>query len=311
MKPRWPLVLAAWLVTTRPVRADTVPDDAQRAASLFEQGRKEIAANRVDAACDAFSASLDLDPQLGTRLNLAACRAQQERWNDAYSTFADAAAEAERSGRAQRASYARDQMRVLDAKLVRLHVVITNPHGVSVTINGARIDPAKLYLARPGTITIDATAPNRNPFHVEKSANAGADVTIDVPSLTPVSEPERTATRPPPMDNVRDRVVPERIVERKLPRGPVPAIVAGMGGALLVTAGVMTLHARSRWQSATDQRDLAGVTSGQHEADAATVFSLVGAATLGVGIVLWMRGGATERVTVAPISNGVAIRGAF
>lgn len=302
----WSFVLAVGVATSSRVWAEVSPDDAAQAASLFEQGRKEITASHIDAACDTFEASLALDPQLGTRLNLASCRVQQGQWSDAYSMFADAQAEADRSGKGPRATYARDQLRALDAKLVRLHLVLTDVDAATVVVNGETIDPAKRYLARPGKLTIDVTRSGFRPFHVEKIANAGAEITVDVPSLQPVEPPKVLPTVPP-----KPEVTVGRFVERRHPRGPVPYLVAGAGGALLVTAGVLTLHAHSRWSMATDRRDQDGVASAQREADAATGLTVAGAVAVGVGVVLWLRLGKLERVMLAPTTNGAAIRGAF
>ena len=80
-------VRRCWVVVTfaaRVAAADVAPEDARRAADLFEQGRREMGERAFDAACESFSQSLALDPQLGTRLNLAACRIQQERLLDAH-----------------------------------------------------------------------------------------------------------------------------------------------------------------------------------------------------------------------------------
>jgi len=94
--------MVACVVTAAPVSADVSTQDAKRARKLFDDGRKQIAAEHVDAACELFATSLALDPQLGTRLNLASCREQQGRYIDAYTLYQDAAAEAARTGKASR-----------------------------------------------------------------------------------------------------------------------------------------------------------------------------------------------------------------
>jgi hypothetical protein len=310
----WTLLIAVSLVGSEAAaHADVSPDDARRASKLFEQGRKELAVKHLDAACEAFAGSLALDPQIGTRLNLAACRVQQGNPNEGYALFEAALAESESTGKQARATYARDQMRALEAKLVRVHFVLTNPAGATVSLDGVTIDPAKRQLVRPGQLTIDVTAPDRRPYHVEKIADAGADITIDVPTLEPSTT---TTTTPTPVTTATGATTTPAItavagpkVERSHVR--LPYVVGGIGGALLVTAGGLTLHARSRWNTAIDNLDTSAVTRAQHEADIATAFSIAGGVALGIGVVLWVRGRGTDRIVVTPSPSGLAVKGAF
>ena len=304
--------MTAVLLVSTSARADVSPDDAKRAVELFEQGRSATLAKDIDTACEAFAKSLALDPQLGTRLNLGVCRVQQDRLLEAYALFDAALVEAERSGKTQRAMYAREQLRAVEDKLVRVHIVMTSPEGVTVQLAGAPIDPAKRQLVRPGTLVFDATADGKRPFHVEKMANAGAEVTVEIPALAPIEEPTPDAPAPertPPSPGTG----PLGPADEGPPpsRGVVPYVVLGSGGALLVTAGVLTFHARSRWKTATDDHDAGGVSSAQHEADVATVLSIGGAIAVGVGAYLWWRGGHKDRVIVTPTANGVAIAGSL
>lgn len=304
-----------WVVTallaSGAAHADVPPEDAKRALELFEQGRKATVAKDMEAACEAFAQSLALDPQLGTRLNLGVCRVQQDRLLEAYALFEASLAEAERSGKTQRAMYAREQLRAVEDKLVRVHIVMTSPEGVTVQLAGATIDPAKRQLVRPGTLAFDATAAGKRPFHVEKMANAGAEVTVEIPALAPIEEP-------PPAPSVDASSLPA-VPNLSAPLDDVPApsrglgpyLVLGAGGAMLLTAGVLTWHAHARWSTAIDERDSDGVTSAQREADAATVLSIGGAIAIGAGAYWWWRRGHSDHVIVTPTSNGIAIAGAM
>jgi hypothetical protein len=298
------------LLAASRAHAGVSPEDAKRALELFELGRKATIEKDIETACDAFAKSLALDPQLGTQLNLGVCRIQQDRLLEAYALFEAALVEAERSGKTQRAMYAREQIRTVEGKLVRVHIVMTSPDGVTVQLGGATIDPAKRQLVRPGTLVFEATAAGKRPFRVEKMANAGTEVTVEIPALAPIEEPkapEQLAAPPPP------RAAPAGPIEDGPPpsRGLAPYLVLGTGGAMLLTAGVLTWHAKSRWQTATDARDADGVSSAQSEADVATVFSVGGAIAIGAGAYWWWRRGKRDRVIVAPTSNGLAISGAL
>lgn len=293
-------------------RADVPAADAKRAADLFEQGRKLIAAKQTDAACDAFAQSYALDPQSGTRLNLAACRVQQDRLTEAHALFEQALAEAESTFKTVKANFARDQLRAIEARLVRLRFALPAIAGAVVTLNGQEIDPTRPLLVRPGKLVIDVTAPDHQPYHLERLAVGGADLTIDVPALAPggpaAGAPPASTTPPAAGAPLKlDDAPPRR-------RGPLPYVLGATGGALLITAGVLTLHARARWTDAIDARDEAGVSSAQREADLATGVSIAGGIALGVGVVLWLRGGRAadpDRVSVRVSPTGVGIAGRF
>lgn len=259
------ILCAAVLFSAGLAHAD---EPAQRAGALFERGRQAFAARDIDAACDAFAASLALDPQLGTRLNLATCRMQQDRLLDAYALFETARAEAAQIGKPARAQFAREQLALLDARLVRLHVVTDG--NATVVVNGASIDPTRRQLLRGGRIKIEVTAPGYQPYRIEKVASAGSELTIEIPPLVAIPAPRPPRVEPPPIQTV----------ER--PRTRLPYIVGSAGAMLLVAAGGLTLHARSRWHTAYDAMSSDGVTTAQHEADIATALAVAGAVSIGL-----------------------------
>src|SRR5690348_11334383 len=97
-------VLCAVALASSPAWAD----DAAKAKALFDEGRKHVDASdrasdslskerEIDIACDKFVASLDLDPQLGTRLNLADCRIRQRKLPEAYAILEDAVEQAQKT----------------------------------------------------------------------------------------------------------------------------------------------------------------------------------------------------------------------
>jgi tetratricopeptide (TPR) repeat protein len=297
------IALAIALVAA-PVRGDVPAKDAKRALQLFDDGRKRIAAKQVDAACDAFAESLALDPQIGTRLNLASCREQQGRFGDAYTLYDEAASEAARTGKQGRAEFARQQLHALEARVVRVRIQITNPTGTKVMLAGAPIDPAKLQLVAPGTIVVEVTAADKKPFRVEKSGAAGSELTIDVPPLDPITGPEVTT----PV-----RVAPPPVAQRSRTY----LVVGGAGVVVGAVAVGVLVHGKSRYDTAFKAGDRAGVASAQREADIATGLAIASAAAIGVGIVLYVRGrpSASDGLAIAPIATqdslGLAVGGAW
>ena len=277
-------------------QADVSPEDAAKATAMFEQGRKLIEGGKLGPACDAFEGSLRLDPQIGTRLNLADCREQQGRLVEAYALFDQAEQEASLTSKEGRAAFAHQRLTALAAKLVRVtvHVVEPDRPGLVVKLGARVIDRAgwaKPQVLVPGPVVVDASAPGATPFHDQRTATAGTEVTIDVPAL----ELLPVAPAPP-------------IATPKTGRSwkRTSYIVGGAGGALLLGSVVVGLHAKSRYNTAVDRDDAHGVSSAQHEADVATGIAVVGAAAVTVGVVLYLRA-RSHGVVVAPTSDGNSV----
>ena len=66
-------------------------DDKAAAESAFLRGRELLKAGKVAEACDSFARSEKLDPQMGTRYNLALCYEQEGRLASAWGLFRELA----------------------------------------------------------------------------------------------------------------------------------------------------------------------------------------------------------------------------
>lgn len=78
--------------------------DAKRATALFDEGQALKKEGRVADACEKFEESYELDPAIGTELNVADCREREGKVDEAWELF-DHAARTDK--RADRAKYAR------------------------------------------------------------------------------------------------------------------------------------------------------------------------------------------------------------
>ena len=285
-------------------------DDPVKARALFTDGRTLIeAADKLDAvaaapvvaaACDKFAASLKLDSQLGTKLNLADCRARQGKLADAYALFEDAVAEAERKH--DREAFAKSQLAALRAKIVRvtLHVAAPELANLVLRLGDRELARAEWTLALtvpPGRVVVEASAPGHVPIHVEQIGTAGADLAIDVPALVAI---------PTKLTPVGDDRVP--------PPSKVPYIVIGSGAGLLLASVGIGLHAKSRYTSARD----AGlpVQSAQHEGNIGTAVAITGVVAATVGVVLYLRrdrgdGAPTVTPTASTGSVGLVLTSPF
>jgi hypothetical protein len=291
-------VLVALGVLAQVARADVKPEDAARAAKLFEQGQAAIAANKTDAACVMFETSLHLDPQLGTRLNLADCRERQGRLVEAYTLFVEAGDEATRTNKPGRATFARDRAQTLKAKLVRLTLRVDAPvAGETIKLAGRelpRTDWAKPQIVVPGSIIVDAAAPGRDPVHVETTATGGAELELPVPTPAVTEVPVAPKPAPPPPPPSRSKL---------------PWIVGGLGVALVGASVGIGVDTKLKYDNARKMNDAAGVDRALHEANIATGVGIAGGVALAVGFVLYLRSDRRDvAIAPGPGSVGLAIQ---
>ena len=296
--------------------ARTYAGPQDEARKLFDLGQKEIDANQIDAACNSFATSLELDPQIGTRLNLADCRERQGKLVEAYQLFAVAIDEAARTHKEGREKYARQRASTLAAKLatIKLHVVAPDVRGLSISLAGRVLQPAQWsapQVALPGPIAITASAPDREPFRTTVTGVAGGEIALDIPALAP-----KTAEAPPSPPPQEPAAPP--LVDQPAPvahKSRLPWIVGGVGTALVITSLGIGIDTKSRYDNAFKAGDQSGVSSAETEANVATVVGVVGAAALAVGVVLYVRDRSPDHVAVAPVvtdrSIGIAIGGSL
>jgi hypothetical protein len=294
-------IVVAIVLAATPAAGDAPRrEDVEKAATaLFEQGRQLLEAGQETAACDKFEASLRLDPQIGTKLNVAACRESHGKPLDAYRLFEEAAsADAGVAGKETRAAFARERMQKLLPKLVRVKLAIP-PAAAVVKLEGveqrvlAAAEWSRELVVAPGVLAVTVTAPGYEPLRIERANAAGALATYDATKLEPVA---KIVTGP-------ERPAPRRASK-------LPWIVGGAGaGAIAVSFG-LGLHARSRYGN--EELQSPTVESAQREADIATGVFIAGAAAVTVGVVLYVRG---RRAAVVPTMTastpGAAVVGRF
>jgi hypothetical protein len=215
------VVLVAWAA---PAMAQT-PETPKlsEGARLFEEGRELGKQGKWVEACDRFTKSYELDPAVGTKLNLADCHEHLRHFAQAYNLFEEAA-EAEKTTNPERALFARNRLAPLAAKVGTVIVKLETPDvpGLAVSIAGraARAAAVVREVVDPGEITVQVSAPNAATFSKTARADAGATVTIEVPALVPATAPATGETR-----RRKSRVI--------------AAYVIGGVGVLALTTGVL------------------------------------------------------------------------
>jgi tetratricopeptide (TPR) repeat protein len=186
------LVIATVLAAARIAAAGpSDPDDATEASAAFQRGRDLVKLGRYTEACVEFSKSYELDPALGTAVNLADCLERQGQLYRAWELF-DLVARSSPNVQS-RARLARARADALSARLARVIVTLRDPtaRGLAVRIGEHVVTPAREVrdLVEPGDLEIVATVPGRPAFRAALHAVAGATVTVEVPVLSAPDEP--------------------------------------------------------------------------------------------------------------------------
>jgi tetratricopeptide (TPR) repeat protein len=287
------LVCASW--------ADAEGKNPAAAQALYDDAQAAVAAGKFDEACPKFKESYDLDPGGGTLLNLADCYEKQGKTALAWTTFKEALVVARRDGRNERVDFATKHIAQLDQRLSRLTIAVAErPPGLEVTIDGTRLGEAAYGVAMPvdpGEHQVKAVAPGKQPFEksIDVPKSAGEKLQIEIPALADATS-DSAATA-----SASEQSAPTTTASAGSSTRTLGFVAGGIGLASLAVGGFFGLQAYSRW----DERNEAckgGCTDaakadGDDARQAATVSTIgfgVGAAALGVGLVLILTSGSSE-----------------
>ena len=312
------------------------PDDLAKktaAEAAFRQGKDQITAGQVAEACESFSKSQELDPQLGTQYNLGLCYEKLGRSASAWALYSTLAETDTNRGRKADAA---KRAKALSPKLVRVLLVVRGATpGIKVSRDGSDITAAMGVATPvdPGQSMIEATAEGYQPWHAEVAVMGdGTTVTVEIPALEKLAE-----TPPPPPD-------PDPVPDQRPPPPPPPPIDLDPGhgrrvfGVGLVAGGVAALGAGVAFglmsTSANDdaKRECGGdvadcrgdlgaaqdlIDSARTRATLSTVAFAVGGAAVVGGVVLYLTAPAKRNREVALVpavggdTLGVLVRGSF
>lgn len=300
---RW-LALATVLAATRIASAG--PVDATEAGEIFQHGRELARAGRFDEACDLFAKSYELEPALGTALNLADCLERQGKLRRAWELF-DVVARNSQSAQS-RARLARQRADALTARLATVVVTMHEPRpaGLAVRIGEREIAPTPVIrdMVEPRDVEVIATAPGYPTFRTILHAVAGATVSADIPPFG------------------RD----EAAVRRRF-RRYVAGTIGGIGMASLGVALGFAVSARRTYDGAfpddclhtggdvvCNGRGSAAIDRAGRRADVATGLSIAGAVLAAVGVTMFVTA-PSARAQVAPLAGtselGLRVVGRF
>jgi hypothetical protein len=238
--------------------------DKAAAQALFDEGRRLMAAGDFTSACPKFEASQELDPGLGTRLNIADCYEKKGQLAKAWGEWTDIEDEAMKEGDVKRQGIAHDRATKLQPKLPRLTINFAagkqTPDGLVVKRDGEVVIAAMFgspVPVDPGNHVITAEAPGYKPWSGSIDVEASQTKSFEVPLLMASSVP------PPPPPNPDHPVITEHPDHPIFTPPPPPpgteepqglsgqrkvAIAIGAVGAIGVVVGsIFGIGAISKW----------------------------------------------------------------
>jgi hypothetical protein len=323
---RWLALVVGLGVCTAPAVTLGAEGNKAAAEALFNEGRSLMAAGRYADAIGKLEASQDLDPGLGTLLNLAECYERVGRSATAWAQYKEIASLARQSGSKEREELAEQRSKALEPKLSKLSINVQSGADAStltISRDGTTVSSAELGVAipvDPGKHEVTVTAPGKEKWSTTVEVGEGGQTeSVEIPLLADASGgSSATSTAvggpaPPAADKPGDGST-----QRTL------GIVAG--GIGLVGVGVGTffgLQASSSWSDAKKEcsdypygcsaKGISLKDDAAGQATLSTVGFIVGGVGLAAGAVLFFTAGSGKEETVAlGVGPGnVSIKGTF
>jgi hypothetical protein len=323
-------LLAGWLAvvsTAAPLAAWAEPTEQERALanSLFDEGRRLMAAGSFAEACPKLAESQRLQPGGGTLLNLGLCHEKEGKLAAAWGELRAALAMARRDGRGDREQIALERLAVIEPELSMLTLEVPESARLPdlvVKVDGFVHGPMTWALPQPvdaGEHVVSAEAPGHEGWSTRVVADAPrARIQVVIPRLAAAAAP---AAPPLVAPSPAPTAPPAEPRERGMGGQRVGALVAGgvgLGGLLVGSA--FGIAAMAEGASAEEECPPGGDVCSQDGedaseralalADVATGAFIVGGVSLGLGAVLWLtapRDEATPATTRATPALGVGV----
>ncbi|MFO0742959.1 MAG: hypothetical protein U0270_44195 [Labilithrix sp.] len=247
MRARFLLVLVGALLAPRVAAA--APES--NGVTLFKEAKALLAQGRFELACQRFAESNRAEPSVGALLNIADCQERQGKLVAAHASCLAAHDLAVRKSDPDRATFAENRAKELDARTARLYLELPEPNAkdLLVTLDDApirdngRSGPVPID---PGVHHLQATAAGRSIVAREVSVSASErEVRVKMP---PFAEPAPSAGRPALSDVSEPRPAPEAEPRANL---ALPSFLIAGG---LVAGGLVTgAFAITRWDGFLEQ----------------------------------------------------------
>ncbi|WP_437878963.1 hypothetical protein [Sorangium sp. So ce513] len=311
---------------TSPLWAQPTPADKALAEGLFQDGKRLMDEGKLEEACPKLAESQRVDPTVGTLLNLAVCHEKEGKTASAWAEFKEASALAASAGQQDRAQFAARRGSELEARLTRLVLEVAQPApGMVITLNGKELSATAAtgsgIPVDPGTATVEARAPGKQPWSQQVTLDPGPSTTrVTIPPLADAasSAPATALSPAPPQPAAQAR--PEAAPPGATGAGGNPMRTLGFvaGGVGLAGIGVGAVFGILTMQRAGDVEagcsgnfgcSRADVEANESALTTAMVSNIAigaGLACVGAGVAMVLMSGpsekaaAAERVWIAP-----------
>jgi hypothetical protein len=287
-----------------------------------------VASGKYAEACPKFEASEQLDPGLGTLLNLADCYEKLGKTASAWAEYKEAIPLARAAGSKVREDLATQRAKALESRLSMLTIRAMSggtedSAGLDIRRDGVPVQPAELgspIPVDPGPHTVEATAPGKQKWSSTVQLTDAQKLVVEVPALSAGSQPVAAAAQPakptdaPPVEQSANNGSGQRTA----------AIVVGAVGVVGVGLGtVFGLGASSKWSDAKshcsaypygcDAEGLDARSSANSKATISTISFIVGGAALAGAAVLWFTAptGKEKNMAVGVGPGSAFVRGSF
>ncbi len=300
------------------------------AEALFNQGRDLMTAGKFAQACPKFEASQQLDPGLGTMLNLAECYEKTGRTASAWAEYREAIPLARATGSKARQDLASERAQALQERLSTLTIRAMSGDDAGAHLE-VRRDGVALQEAEfgspipvdPGEHVIEAVAPGKQPWSskVQVGANA-AKVSVEIPKLE-AADGKPAEAGPLAVTTTPDNTPPPSDKPASSAAQRTTGLVLGGVGVVGVGLGTFFgLQASSKWSDAkkkcTDYPYGCGAegadlrSSASSAASVSTVAFIAGGALLAAGVVLYFTAPSKKESVALAVGPGSAfVQGSF
>lgn len=288
-------------------------------------------AGKFVEACPKFEASQQLDPGLGTMLNLAECYEKTGRTASAWAEYREAIPLARAAGSKARQDLATERAKALEERLSTLTIRAMSGEDDSAHLeirrDGVPVQQAELgspIPVDPGEHVIEAVAPGKQPWSSKVQVGAdAAKVSVDIPKLEAhgdgqapaVVAPATTTTTvtEPPADKPASSWSGQRTAA---------VITAGAGVVGIGIGAFFGLQASSKWSDAKNACsnypkgcDTRATDLGKSAKESATISNvgfIAGGALLATGAVLFFTAPSKKENVAFGFGPGTAfVKGSF
>jgi hypothetical protein len=200
------------------------------AEKLFQDGRTALTNKEVDKACDAFRASEELEPRVGTLLNLGDCEELRKRVASAWNVFIDARDLATKV-KDDRGAKAGRRAKALEPRLPYLTLDVQRVPGLVVQRDGSDVPVAEWdheLPIDPRTYEMTASAPGYKPWSSRIVLVEGQHLHVAVPELVKVEQVVTIVEppHPPPLEKPVEKIV--------IVQAPTPPLTEHIGIGVLI-----------------------------------------------------------------------------